>query len=110
MQQVKIMIYLLLAASDDVESQRKGITSVVWPGVKFKPKEESSRLKLDRIVFMKNVYASLPIRTASLHFCFPDSPFINVYRAMLFLSMPTFRIRMKFHSGKLCFGQLVHSN
>lgn len=99
--QVKIMIYLNWAASDDVESQRKGITSIVWPGSTSTAGDDSSGLKLNRIIFMKRIYESLPIRTCSIHICLPDTPVHHAIRSVLILSMAPFRQRLKFHVGKL---------
>jgi hypothetical protein len=93
-------MYLMLAASDDVETQRMGICSVVLPGVKFSAQKESNSINLDRIVFMKRVYGSLPIRTASIHFCLPNTPFTSLFKTVFILTMPSFRKRMKFHAGK----------
>ena len=50
---VQNLIYLLFAASEDVESQRMGIASIVLPGVKFEAQKESSQLPLDRIMMTK---------------------------------------------------------
>lgn len=100
--QVKIIIYLNWAASDDVESQRKGMTSIVWPGSTSTAGDDSSGLKLNRIIFMKRIYESLPIRTCSIHMCLPDTPIHHAIRSVLILSMTPFRHRMKFHVGK-CF-------
>jgi len=97
---VKIIIYLNWAASDDVESQRKGMTSIVWPGSTSTAGDDSSGLKLNRIIFMKRIYESLPIRTCSIHMCLPDTPIHHAIRSVLILSMTPFRHRMKFHVGE----------
>jgi len=97
---VKILIYLMLAASDDVETQRRGICSIVLPGVKCKTQKEPDSVSLNRIVFMKRVYSSLPIRTASIHFCLPNTHYSNLFRTIFILTMPSFRKRMKFHIGE----------
>jgi len=97
---VKIMIYLNWAASDDVESQRKGITSIVWPGSTSTAGDDVSGLKLNRIIFMKRIYESLPIRTCSIHICLPDTPVHHAIRSVLILSMTPFRQRLKFHVGE----------
>ena len=98
-EQVKILIYLLLSASEDTESQRKGITSIVLPGVKFNAQKESNKVSLDRLVFMKRVYGILPIRTSAIHFCLPSTPYINIFRTAIFMTMSKLRHRMKFHTG-----------
>jgi hypothetical protein len=92
-------MYTILAASDDVETQRKGITSIVWPGRKPYAGDETASVKWDRILFMKRIYANLPIRTCSIHFCLPDTPIFQIMRSLIILSMPAYRQRMKFHVG-----------
>ncbi|VEU40843.1 unnamed protein product [Pseudo-nitzschia multistriata] len=97
---VKILIYLMLSASEDVETQRKGITSVVWPGTKMPEGDKVNNIKLDRVIFLKRVYDNLPIRTCSLHFCLPDTPFFHMMRTLFVLSMSHYMQRMKFHVGE----------
>ena len=93
----------MLAASDDVETQRKGITSIVWPGRKPVAGDNASSVKWDRVLFMKRIYENLPIRTCSIHFCLPDTPVFQIMRSLIVLTMPSYRHRMKFHVGTLCF-------
>lgn len=101
---VKILIYIMLAASDDVESQRKGLISIIWPGTNIPSDDKPSNFKLNRIMFMKRVYGNLPIRSCSIHFCSPNTgvrstPFFRVLRTLIILTMPQFLNRMKFHTG-----------
>jgi len=98
---VKILIYIVCAASEDVETQRKGITSIVWPGSKTAPGDEPRNLKMNRIIFMKRIYGNLPIRTCSVHFCIPDTPFFHAVRTIFILSMSPYWQRMKFHVGEI---------
>jgi len=97
---VKILIYLVLAASDDVETQRKGITTVIWPGSKMPKGDDVINLKMDRLLFMKRVYESLPVRTCSYHFCMQNTPFFQVVRTLFILSLSQSMQRMKFHIGE----------
>jgi len=97
---VKILVYIILAASEDVETQRKGITSIVWPGKKIPDGDDTNNVKVDRLMFMKRVYECLPLRTCSLHFCMPNTPFFQVLRTIFILSMPQYMQRMKFHVGE----------
>jgi len=97
---VKILLYTMLAASEDVETQRKGITSIVWPGKKVPTEDRLSNVKVDRIMFLKGVYESLPVRTCSIHFCIPETPFFQVMRTLFILTMAQFTTRMKFHIGE----------
>ena len=98
-QQVKILLYIVLAASDDVETQRKGIISIIWPGTKLPNGDNLRNVKLNRILFLKRVYESLPVRTCSIHFGIPHSPFNQLMQTLTTLSMPQYMQRMKFHVG-----------
>lgn len=97
---VKILIYIILVASDDVETQQKGMTTIIWPGTKIPEDDEVGNLKFDRILFLKRVYECLPVRTCSMHFGIPNTPFFQVLRTLFILSMPQFLKRMKFHVGE----------
>ncbi len=97
---MKILIYIILVASDDVETQRKGMTTIIWPGTKTPKDDEVGNLKFDRILFLKGVFECLPVRTCSMHFSVPSTPFFQVVRTLFILSMPSFMKRMKFHVGK----------
>jgi len=96
---VKILIYIMLAASEDLETQRQGITSVIWPGTKLPQGDTVNNIKLDRIFFMKRVYENIPLRTAAQHYCMPPTPFFKVMKALFIMSMPDHVKRMKFHVG-----------
>lgn len=97
---VKILLYILLAASDDVETQRKGIISIIWPGTKLPNGDNLRNVKLNRILFLKRVFESLPVRTCSIHFGIPHSPFNQLMQTLITLSMPQYMQRMKFHVGE----------
>jgi hypothetical protein len=91
----------MLVASEDVESQRRGLISIVWPGRNHHTKSENENtIKLDRISFLKRVYANLPIRTCVIHFCFPNEPLFQIARPLFILSMPDYLNRMKFHHAE----------
>eukprot|EP00531_Pseudo-nitzschia_arenysensis_P004538 CAMPEP_0116145480 /NCGR_PEP_ID=MMETSP0329-20121206/16616_1 /TAXON_ID=697910 /ORGANISM="Pseudo-nitzschia arenysensis, Strain B593" /LENGTH=503 /DNA_ID=CAMNT_0003641089 /DNA_START=98 /DNA_END=1605 /DNA_ORIENTATION=- len=97
---VKILVYTILVASDDVETQQKGITTIIWPGTKTPKDDQVGNLKFDRILFLKRVFEFLPVRTCSMHFSFPSTPFFQVIRTLFMLSMPSLIKRMKFHVGE----------
>lgn len=97
---VKILIYIMLAASEDIETQRQGITSIIWPGTKLPQGDTVNKIKLDRILYMKRIYENLPVRTCSLHYCTSVTPFFKVMKALFILSMPHNIKRMKFHVGE----------
>lgn len=97
---VKILIYIIFVASEDVETQRKGLTSIIWPGTKQPEEDEVGNLKFNRILFMKRVFECLPVRTCSIHFSLSNTPFYQTARTLLILSMPQFVTRMKCHVGE----------
>ena len=99
----------MLAASDDVETQRKGITSIIWPGKKVPDGDTVQNVKFDRVMFLKRVYENLPIRTCSLHFCMPDTPLCRLMQPLFVLSLSHYMQRMKFHVGTWPAGSLFTS-
>jgi len=98
---VKILIYITLAASEDVETQKKGLTSIVWPGKKLPASDHIDNVQVNRILFLKRVYACLPVRTCSLHFCAPSTPFFQLMRSLIVVTMSKETMnRIKFHVGE----------
>ncbi|KAG7373943.1 hypothetical protein IV203_013038 [Nitzschia inconspicua] len=80
---VKVYLYMFSAASDDIETQRRGIVFVIWPGptndlqLSFPdPKENATGAK---------IFASAPIRICAMHFCLRDGPVARFIRACLTL-------------------------
>ena len=87
-----------MAASEDLESQRKGVVFLVWPGnfanVRKIPNQR------DRALHTKCNDAA-PIRVAAVHFCFPNEPFFHLLRSIMAMTMSlTYRLRLKFHVGE----------
>ena len=104
---MKIFLYLMLTASESVETQQKGIISIIFPGTKFSAEAESPGIRLDRIVFLKRIYENLPVRTSSVHVCLPNVPYIHLFRTSLIMTMTSHRKRMKFHNGRFQPGVVV---
>jgi len=89
-------------ASDDVETQQKGIVMVVWPNSNI-----SKSIKLQYPInrggaLFQDVFACVPMRVAAIHFCAPSNdPFFQVLRGVLALSlMGGKRSRLIFHLGE----------
>jgi len=99
---VKILLYTLYTASEDVETQKMGIASIVWPGSTKNTTftDDTTGINLDKVIFMKRVYENLPVRTCSIHMCLPDTPFYQMMKSIMILTMSTYRKRMKFHVGE----------
>lgn len=95
---LKAYFYFWMAASEDLESQRKGVVFLVWPGnfanVRKIPNQR------DRALHTKCNDAA-PIRVAAVHFCFPNEPFFHLLRSIMAMTMSlTYRLRLKFHVGE----------
>jgi hypothetical protein len=94
---VKLCIYLFWVAAEDVESQRKGVVFVFWPGSATynaslpDPKEHIEGSK---------VAEAVPFRPVAYHVCFPDTSVFRIIRSALTLMFGGNRLRMRFHNGK----------
>ena len=97
------MVYMLYHAGDnDVESQRKGIVMMVWPGPandwrtrgNFKPDQRSRYLANIR-------HQVTAVRYAAYHFCMTDSPVLRLIRNFVILCGHLSQPRMKVHIGTI---------
>lgn len=96
--QSKAYFYFWMTAAEDVESQQKGVVFLVWPG----PTEGARSIpnQIDRALHMKCNEAS-PIRLAAVHFCYPNTPFFQLLRSIMTMTLNmTYRLRLKFHVGE----------
>jgi len=94
----KAYFYFWMTAAEDVESQQKGVVFLVWPG----PTEGVRNIpnQTDRTLHMKCNEAS-PIRLAAVHFCYPNTPFFQLLRSIMAMTLSmTYRLRLKFHVGE----------
>lgn len=96
--QCRIRMYIFSVASNDTESQRKGLVSILWPEGNFTNipmpfHKESRRL-------MKAVMDGIPIRRPVTHFCMPDNIYWQLLRSfwISFVS-ERMRARTQFHIG-----------
>lgn len=92
-------IYLCFAGGEDTETQRSGMVMIFWPGTlsDVKPPNMAYRRLVARAI------QCLPVRFASIHFCFPASQYYRVIRALISvaLKMGDLATRMKVHTGML---------
>lgn len=103
----KILIYMHWIASEDVETQRKGIVIVGWvfdedgadniwetsirPGFRKKVR-----------LYHQKQNKSLPLREASIHQCFLDTPFFHALSSLYVFGLdPHHRTLYKKHAGTL---------
>ena len=97
-QQLKSYFYFWMSASEDVESQQKGVVFLVWPG----PTDGMRQIpnQTDRTLHDKCNAAS-PIRIAAVHFCLPNTPFFHLLRSIMAMTLgKAYRLRLKFHVGE----------
>lgn len=95
---LKTYFYFWMSAAEDVESQRKGVVFLVWPGANSSVRNIPSQK--DRLLHMQCNDAA-PIRIAAVHFCFPNEPFFHFLRSIMTMTMGvTYRLRLKFHVGE----------
>jgi hypothetical protein len=113
-------------ASEDIESQQKGVLIVAWPsdGVNnnYTPSDdrassnESSTDNSDHSVweetlrpninnvegyYQLKVFNALPIRIAAVHFCFADRPIFRIIVTLFYFAAgPHLRTRFKMHMGE----------
>ena len=94
---MKILLYTWTVASNDIATQQRGAILVIWDGRKH--------IKLPRPAeqqLVKKLFRAIPLRICGIHFCFPDSPFYRMAKAMFTLVIGTAenRNRLRFHTGE----------
>ena len=94
-------MYVTYAAGDDIESQRKGMVTIVLPG--GPGNAWLSPLKVDARAghLASKRHEVTPIRCASFHFCMTDNPVYRIIRDFVVLCDYIPKSRMKFHMGTL---------
>jgi hypothetical protein len=103
--QCKVFFYLWFAASDNEETQKKGVVLVAWPripdnnvsGSRFYPEASAP-------YWWKNFIESVPVRTCAFHLCnAKGGQFLRVVFTALGAVLKKERIRMKVHTGTCYF-------
>ena len=95
---MRAYFYFWMSASEDVESQQKGVVFLVWPGNSASFKTIPNQT--DRSLHMKCNNAA-PLRIAAVHFCFPNALFYHMLRSIYAMTLnQSYRLRLKFHVGK----------
>ena len=86
-----------MIASEDIESQKRGVVLIVWPG--GPGKDWKGLDKADRRSFhlLSQRHEVLPIRFAGYHYCMPDNPLSGHVGLGSGI-----KARMKFHIGTNC--------
>ncbi|OEU23355.1 hypothetical protein FRACYDRAFT_233528 [Fragilariopsis cylindrus CCMP1102] len=108
---IKAYFYFWMVASNDVETQQKGVVFLVYPTISKKDGGSGSSKgatisqmmlpnQIDRILHKKCNEAA-PIRIAAVHFCLPNTPFFHLLRSVMTMTLPvSYRNRLKFHVGE----------
>ena len=96
--QLKIIMYLLTRASEDIESQKKGVVILIWPGMCQSVTSSNIRLLESlndrrRAILLQN---GVPMRVVCIHFGSASSPLLRFVRILLVTVMQE-RSRSRFH-------------
>jgi hypothetical protein len=90
---------MFYVVTDDVETQRRGVVFIIWPGptndlkLSFPDKKEH--------ITGARIFEAAPIRMCAFHFCIRDGPAATMIKAGLTLMMgEDNRSRIRFDSGK----------
>lgn len=94
---VKIFLYVWTVASNDVSTQQKGAILICWDGRKDMALPRPSEQQL-----IRKFFRAIPVRICGIHFCFPDTPFYRMARAIFTLTVGAaeHRNRLRFHVGE----------
>ena len=103
----KIVMYLHWIASEDIETQQKGIVVIAWPSDEdnYTSLWEKGNLRLkikkqNTETFKQNFNVALPVRVTSIHFCSKNQPIYKVLSSLFYFSLNTHhKSRYKTHFG-----------
>lgn len=82
---LKIIIYVLSGASEDVESQKRGFALLLWPGV-YEPLQRSTSNIFASVVHRQaavETQSAFPLRFVCAHFGTADSPIMKLVKVYL---------------------------
>ena len=83
--QLKIILYLIAGASEDVESQKNGIVVMLWPG-KCPSISHSNEGILSTLMNRKvasDLQMALPLRVVCIHFGLESSPLSRLVKKII---------------------------
>ena len=94
---MKIFLYIWTVASNDIATQQKGAILILWDGRKDMTLPRPSEQQL-----VRKIFRVIPVRICGIHFCFPDSPFYRMVKAIFALTVGAaeHRNRLRFHVGE----------
>ena len=99
--QSKVFLYLWFVASDNEETQKKGIVLVTWPRIPENKANNSRFVPKPSVPYWwRNFIESVPIRICAFHLCIKNGgQFFNILFATIGAVLTKERIRMKIHTG-----------
>jgi len=81
---LKIVLYLITEASDDVESQKRGLVILIWPGMCESIPPSKSGITNDRLLRIGNDFEmAIPLRVVSIQFGYESSKLLKFARILL---------------------------
>jgi len=90
------MLYIYVALSDDIESQRKGVVLLNWIG---NNQIAAPAVSMETMRIFSKMNKGCPLRLCATHFCMPDKQIFYVLRSMYALTHFSNNSRIKFHVG-----------
>lgn len=99
---IKVMWYMYWIASEDTESQRKGVIVIGWPSEdNIWEQSLRSSIKNHEGVYQNKVFNGLPMRVAGVHSCFDDHPIYKIVISLFYFALdPYLKAKFKVHTGK----------
>lgn len=96
---LKIILYLISGAAEDVESQKRGIVVMVWPGRLESSSVSDSGFHLSIHGRQKaiEVQMAFPLRLVCMHFGYASSPLLKLARIFL-VAIMEHQSRVRFNS------------
>eukprot|EP00536_Pseudo-nitzschia_multiseries_P017337 jgi/Psemu1/248095/estExt_Genewise1.C_15010010 len=96
---IKILWYMIWIASEDIETQRKGLVIIGWPCDEI-ISGSNSPMSEDDTRSIKSV-DGLPIRIAALHFCIQNRPVYRILNSLFYFTLDSsYKSRYKVHIGE----------
>jgi hypothetical protein len=96
MSQIKVVLYLMWVAGEEIETQRGGLVVIFWPSL--------NAVILDRnwVGTGQRTVQGFPLRGVALHLCLANTLAFRMLKAQIGLAMPKdVRRRFQFHLGKI---------
>jgi hypothetical protein len=95
MSQIKVVLYLMWVAGEDVETQRRGLVVIFWPSI------NTVIMERNWVENGQKTVQGFPLRGVALHMCLANTFAFRMLKAQIGLAIPKeVRRRFQFHLGK----------